>query len=57
MDVTHTPIEMGYDRFQLCTQFDMKIKLIPIIYIFINHLVSKVPKTLFVDSTCPFPCG
>jgi hypothetical protein len=37
MDVIHTPAEMGCDMFQLCMQFDMKIKLIPIISIFINQ--------------------
>jgi len=27
MDVTHTPTERGYDQFQLCKQFNMKIRL------------------------------
>jgi hypothetical protein len=27
MDVVHTQVEMGYDRFQLCKRFDMKIGL------------------------------
>jgi hypothetical protein len=27
MDVTRIPVERGYDQFQFCKQFDMKIKL------------------------------
>jgi hypothetical protein len=55
MDVIHTQVEMGYDQFQFCRQFDMKIKLWTSVHP--NQLVSKVPKTLFVNLAYPFPCG
>jgi hypothetical protein len=27
MDVIHAQVEMGYDQFQFCKQFDVRIKL------------------------------
>jgi hypothetical protein len=54
MDVTHTLVERGDDRYEnktmdMCSSQSILFSLI--------SLVSKVPKTLFTYSAYPFPCG
>jgi hypothetical protein len=39
MDVIHAQVEMGYDRFQFCKQFDMRIKLWTSVHP--NHFSSR----------------